>query len=146
MTLDHAAVGRADHEVVERHLQVVEAARREHHVAVGEAGAEVAGGALDETGPQHLLRGPEDLLFYRQRVGRGLCRAHPLSSCSFGAGRTGPAPPRWSWSCGASAAALILCCPRAPAERAGRAPLRRGGPGRVVRRRLRSSSVLVLLG
>ena len=48
LALEHVAVEVADHEVVERHLQVVERRRREHHVAVGQAGAEVAGGALHE--------------------------------------------------------------------------------------------------
>src|SRR3954469_16856620 len=73
MTVEDVAVEVAHDEVVEPHLEVVEAARREHRIAVGQTRGEVARGSLHESAAQHLLRGPEHLLlgFLRGERGRG---------------------------------------------------------------------------
>ena len=63
------------------HLQVVERRRREHHVAVGQARGDVAGGALHQSRREHLLRDRRAVAPSPRRGRRGL--RHSLSTSGF---------------------------------------------------------------
>ena len=78
LTFEHVAVEVGDDEIVEGHRLVGERRRREHDVAVGEPGREVARGAVHEVRAQALLRDPEQLGL--DLLGRSLQVGHRSTS------------------------------------------------------------------